>query len=203
VRRLLQIGAITHVVALHRVAGERLRPIAEIPSFFPDPIRVEAVPDPLPRAYAVGGVRVADGVPALAALVDPAFDPRREIVLPDGLAVHSPEGFRGQVRIASESASRAVLDSELSADGYVVLVDGYDPGWRAWVDGRRVPLLRANVAFRAVAVRAGRHTVEMAYRPAAALAGLAVSGLTCLALLVVFAPLVVKRDVRRNGAGAR
>jgi len=151
------------------------------------------VPDPLPRAYAVGGARVADGVPALAALVDPAFDPRREIVLPEGGAVEPPVGFRGDVRIASESASRLDLEAHLTANGYVVLVDGYDPGWRAWVDGRRVPLLRANVAFRAVAVPAGRHTVEMAYRPTAALAGLAVSGLTCLALLAAFAPLLVKR----------
>jgi hypothetical protein len=190
VLRLLQVGAVTHVVALHRVAGDRLRPIAELPSFFPDPIRVEAVPDPLPRAYAVGGVRVADGIPALAALVDPAFDPRREIVLPEGPAVTRPAGFRGVVRIARESASSLRLEAELTADGYVVLVDGYDPGWRAWLDGRRVPLLRANVAFRAVGVSAGRHVVEMAYRPAAALVGVVVSAITCLALLVVsLAPL--------------
>jgi len=186
VRRVLRIGAVTHVVALHRVAGDLLRPVAEVPSLFPDPVRVEAVPEPLSRAYAVGGVRVADGVHALMALVDPAFDPGREIVLPEGRPGAAPEGFRGQVRIVRESASRVLLDAELAADGHVVLVDGYDPGWRARVDGRPVPLLRANVAFRAVAVPAGRHAVEMVYRPAAALAGLAVSGITCVALLVAF-----------------
>jgi hypothetical protein len=193
VRRLLQVGAVTHVVALHRVAGDRLRTIAELPSFFPDPIRVEAVPGPLPRAYAVGGARVADGVAALAALVGPAFDPRREIVLPAGPAATSPPGFHGQVRIARESASWLLLDAELTANGYVVLVDGYDPGWRARVDGRRVPLLRANVAFRAVAVPAGRHTIEMAYRPTAALAGLAVSGITAVALALAFLSIRVRR----------
>jgi hypothetical protein len=195
VLRLLQVAAVTHVVALHRVAGDRLRPIAALPSFFPNPIRVEAVPDPLSRAYAVGGVRVADGVPALAALVDPAFDPRREIVLPEGRAVTPPAGFLGVVRIARESASSLRLEAELTADGYVVLVDGYDPGWRAWLDGRRVPLLRTNVAFRAVAVPAGRHAVEMAYRPPAALVGVAVSGLTCLCLLGAFATMLVNRGV--------
>ena len=186
VRRLLRIGAVTHVVALHRVAGDLLRPVAEVPSLFADPVRVQAVPEPLPRAYAVGGVRVADGVHGLMALVDPAFDPRREIVLPEGRPGAAPEGFRGQVHIVRESASRVLLDAELAADGYVVLVDGYDPGWRARVDGRPVPLLRANVAFRAVAVPAGRHAVEMAYRPAAALAGLAASGITFAALVVAF-----------------
>jgi hypothetical protein len=192
-RRVLQIGAVTHVVALHRVAGGRLRPVAEFPSLFPDPVIVEAVPEPLPRGYAVGGVRIADGIPGLAALVDPAFDPRREIVLSEGWPVAAPEGFRGQVRIVRESASRVLLDAELSADGYVVLVDGYDPGWRARVDGRPAPLLRANVAFRAVAVPAGRHAVEMVYRPAAALAGHAVSGITCVALLVALASPLGRR----------
>jgi hypothetical protein len=109
---VLQIGAVTHVVALHRVAGDRLRPLVEIPSFFPDPILVEAVPEPLPRAYAVGGVRVADGIHGLMALVDPKFDPRREIVLPEGRPVAAPEGFRGHVH-PLQSASRVLLDAEL------------------------------------------------------------------------------------------
>ena len=193
VRRVLQIGAVTHVIALHRVAGARLTPVARIPSFFPDPVLVEAVPEPLPRAYAVGGVRVADGIHGLMALIDPAFDPRREIVLPEGRPAVAPEGFRGQARVVRESADRVRLDAELSADGYVVLVDGHDPGWRARVDGRPAPLLRANVAFRAVAVPAGRHAVEMVYRPTAALAGLVVSGLTLAALVVAFAAPFVRR----------
>jgi uncharacterized membrane protein YfhO len=114
-------------------------------------------------------------------------------VLSEGRPVAAAEGFRGQVRIARESASRVLLDAELTADGYVVLVDGHDPGWRARVDGRPVPLLRANVAFRAVAVPAGRHAVEMVYRPTAALAGLALSGITSLALVVVFLSTPARR----------
>jgi hypothetical protein len=199
VRRVLQIGAVTHAIALHRVAGDRLRPVAELPSLFSDPVRVEAVPDPLPRAYAVGGVRVADGIHGLVALVDPAFDPRRRIVLPEGRPGAGPEGFRGQVHIVRESATRVLLEADLAADGYVVLVDGYDPGWRARVDGRPVPLLRANVAFRAVAVPAGRHAVEMVYRPTAALTGLALSGITCVALVVAFAAPLVRRRVAPAG----
>ncbi|HYN04853.1 MAG TPA: hypothetical protein VE359_20550, partial [Vicinamibacteria bacterium] len=161
VRRVLQVGAVTHVIALHRVAGGLLRPVAEVPSLFGDPVRVEAVPEPLPRAYAVGGVRVANGIPGLMVLIDPAFDPRREIVLPEGPELAAPEGFRGQARVVRETAAGVQLEAELSADGYVVLVDGHDPGWRVRVDGRPAPLLRANVAFRAVAVPAGRHLVDM------------------------------------------
>jgi hypothetical protein len=192
-RRVLQVGAVTHVVALHRVAGGLLTPVAAVPSLFPEPILVEAVPEPLPRAYAVGGTRIADGIPGLMALIDPAFDPRREIVLPEGREVAAPQAFRGQARVVRETADRVELEAELSADGYVVLVDGHDPGWRVRVDGRKAALLRANVAFRAVAVPAGRHAIEMVYRPTAAVAGLVVSGITLVALVGVFAAPLVRR----------
>jgi hypothetical protein len=197
VLRILQLGAVTHVVALHRVAGDRLRPVAAVPSFFPEPVLVEAVPGSLPRAYAVAGVRVAEGIDGLMTLVDPSFDPRREVLLTRGTAKAAPPDFRAEVRIVEERADRLRLEAELSADGHVVLVDGHDPGWKARVDGRPAPLLRANVAFRAVAVPAGRHAVEMVYRPAAALAGLVVSGITCLAL--VFAPPLVGAWASRKG----
>jgi hypothetical protein len=192
-RRVLQIGAVTHVVALHRLGGGQLRPVAELPSFFPEPILVEAVPETLPRAYAVGGTRIADGIPGLVALIDPAFDPRREIVLPEGRAVAAPLAFRGQARVVRETADRVELEAELNADGYVVLVDGHDPGWRVRVDGRKAPLLRANVAFRAVAVPAGRHAIEMVYRPTAAVAGLVLSGITLVALVGALAAPFVRR----------
>jgi uncharacterized membrane protein YfhO len=51
------------------------------------------------------------------------------------------------------------------ADGYLVLNDPYHPWWRASVDGRDAPILRANVLFRAVPVPAGRHRVEFAFEP--------------------------------------
>jgi hypothetical protein len=148
-----------------------------------EPVRVLQVPDPLPRAYAVSGVRIAGQAEALRTLLDAAFDPRREIVLPSGGAAAADPAFHGQAVITRLGTDRVALDASLSSPGYVVLVDAYDPGWRAWVDGRETPLLRANVAFRAVAVGAGRHSVEMRYRPRALLVGLALTALTGLILL--------------------
>jgi uncharacterized membrane protein YfhO len=75
----------------------------------------------------------------------------------------------------------------------VVLLDGFAPGWRARVDGEPVAVARANLAFRAVAVPAGTHTIELTYRPAALLVGL---GLSVLALAGAAAAWL------RRGAGA-
>jgi uncharacterized membrane protein YfhO len=63
--------------------------------------------------------------------------------------------------------SRVEIDAESPDGGWVVLNDVWHPWWRAEVDGQPVPVERANVLFRAVAVPAGRHRVVMAFRPLA------------------------------------
>jgi uncharacterized membrane protein YfhO len=67
----------------------------------------------------------------------------------------------------------------------VVLADTFTPDWTATVDGRSAPVWRANVAFRAVPVPAGRHEVVMRYRPPSALWGMALTaaGIAAAALL--------------------
>ena len=79
--RLLRIGAVSRVIAYHTAGFEQLEPLATLPSLRPEPVHVFAVPHPVPRAYVVPGARVATGRDALAALVDPDFDPRREVIL--------------------------------------------------------------------------------------------------------------------------
>ncbi|HET7343700.1 MAG TPA: YfhO family protein, partial [Methylomirabilota bacterium] len=73
------------------------------------------------------------------------------------------------------------------APAVLVLTDTWFPGWRARVDGRPATLWRADHAFRAVAVPAGRHEVELRYQPRSVLIGALVSALAAaltLALLV-------------------
>jgi uncharacterized membrane protein YfhO len=86
----------------------------------------------------------------------------------------------GGARIAELAADRVRLEVELGKPGYAVLVDSYDPGWRATVDGARAEVLRANVAFRAVAVPAGKHVVELRYRPRSISIGLGLMGAAVL-----------------------
>jgi hypothetical protein len=181
--RLLQIGAVTHVVALHEEGLGGLVPLRAYPGLFREPIRLFAVPEPLPRAYAVSGTRIADGPAALATLLEPDFAPRREVVLPAGEAIAAPASQSSAVRIAAHEPDFVRMEAELDQPGFVVLVETYDPGWRASVDGRAAPLLRANYAFRAVRVPAGRHVVELRYRPLSVVAGIAVSGVALLAVL--------------------
>ncbi len=178
--RLLQLGAVDYVLTLHAPADGGTPVVARVDGVFAEPIRVSRVADSRPRAYAVGAVRVATGDEATRDLLDPAFDPAREVVLEHDAPSRPP--MSGDVRVVAETADRVELEADLDGDGYVVLVEGFDTYWRATVDGKPVPVLRANGIFRAVAAGAGRHHVVMRYRPWPIPAGLGLSGLTWLAL---------------------
>jgi hypothetical protein len=183
---LLRVGSVRHVVALHVAPAPGLAEVATRPTLFPEPARAFRVPDPLPRAYLVSGARRGStAAELLAAAAD--LDIGREVLL-HGLdaRVAADPAFVGRVHALHIRGDRVRAEVEASGPGWLVLVDTYDAGWRVEIDGRAAPLLRANVAFRAVAVPAGAHTVEMVYRPTSVSVGLAVS-IAALGVLVVLA----------------
>jgi len=172
---------VSHVVALHEDGFEDLQPVARIPGLLVEPVRLFRVPGTFPRVYAVGGARVADGREGLRVLTAADFDPRREVLLSGGEPSAPPPSFAAQVRTLEWRPDRIRLEAALGQPGYLVLAEGYDPGWSARLDGRAVPVLRANLALRAVATPAGTHLIELVYRPLPLAVGL---GISAAALLV-------------------
>jgi hypothetical protein len=79
------------------------------------------------------------------------------------------------------------LTVDAPAPGVLYWADGYDPYWRAWVDGTEVPVYRADLAFKAIFVPAGGHVVRFAYRPTP----IVISGLLFVSLGFVGAVLAV------------
>ncbi len=195
--RLLRLGAIDYVVSQHEGRLEGLIPRAVLANPYSSPVRVFQVQDPLSRTYLVAGSVVADGLQALRILADPNFDMTRAIVLPEGSPMPSPAGFIGQSRLRLYRPDRVLLETLATGPGFAVLVDSFDEGWKAFVDGEPTPILRANVAFRAVPVTAGAHVVEMVYRPTSAILGASISAGT---LLLVGVLSVLQGFRRRMGS---
>ena len=104
-------------------------------------------------------------------------------------------------RIVARTDTEVTLDVQAKTAGYVVLLDTFYPGWHAEVDGRAQPIRAADLAFRAVAVAPGRHTVRFFYRPASVIAGGAMSVAALLAIIVCL--IGVRRRRRIRGAGRR
>jgi uncharacterized membrane protein YfhO len=80
--------------------------------------------------------------------------------------------------------------------GYLVIDDGWFPGWTATADGRATPVLRADYLLRAVRLPPGRHLVRLVYAPLTHLLGATITLATALALLV-FAIATGVRHLRR------
>src|SRR5262245_31796805 len=111
----------------------------------------------VPRLRLVAHARSLDpGEDLATALSDPAYDPAGAVLLPgpsdgaDGDA--NVDGApAGEATITEETPERIKIDVRARRPGFVVLADAYAPGWRATLDARPVPILRADGLFRAVA----------------------------------------------------
>jgi uncharacterized membrane protein YfhO len=85
------------------------------------------------------------------------------------------------------------LKADLTRPGYVVLLDRYDSNWRAELDGREAPVLRANQLFRGVYAPAGMRTLRFCYHQSRLPPGAVIPALVCilLASLHFLAPLKI------------
>jgi SAM-dependent methyltransferase len=130
-----------------------------------------------PRAFLVGRYQVVPESLALERLLAPDFDPSTTVLLEQPLAPEfAPRAdASGGVRWISPGVNRQVLEVEASAPAILVVSDNFYPAWRARIDGRTADLRRANHAFRALPVPAGRHRVEFVYRSGLFAGSLAVS----------------------------
>ena len=137
--------------------------------------------DLTPRVFFVQAARtVSDVTSALDAMSAPDFDPTHEVVLlgdaPSTIGPNPPldPPKNVAVEIAAYEPLQVVLDVRAPEAGYVVLTDAWFPGWAAEIaavdaDGAAldVPVLQADVLFRAVPVAAGRWRITLRYRPRA------------------------------------
>jgi hypothetical protein len=119
----------------------------------------------LPRAYLVHEAVVAESdTVALEILKDTEFAPSRTIILHEGrgLAVEKP-AEKEEVQIAVYEPNKIVVRVKAAAPGYLFFGENYLPYWKASIGGTEVPLLRCNIAMRAVYVEPGDHMIEMKY----------------------------------------
>jgi hypothetical protein len=102
----------------------------------------------------------------------------------------------GRVLSVERGLETLRVEAESPGDATLVVCDAWWPGWEATVDRLPAMIFRADALMRAVRWPAGRHVLEMRYRPPEVRAGLAVSA---LGIALLAAALVV---LRRRGQAA-
>lgn len=158
---------------------------------------------PLPRAFVVHqALRASSPDEALAHFQERRIDPGQAVVIESEAGLPLPAspaaGVASTATIVAEQPQAIEIEVELAADGYLVLLDSFYPGWSATVDGRPAGIYPANYIGRAVFVPAGRHLVRFEYRPGSFQLGL---GLAALALaLIAVAALVPYRFITHSSS---
>lgn len=167
-------------------------------------VNLHRLTNPRPFAHLVYDYVIADSDELAAALLrDPAFQPRRTVILHQDPNISR----RGS---APETAQAVV--TEFKPESFTVMVStpadvvlslahpGY-PGWQATVDGQPADILRAYGALSAVVVPAGDHTVRFTYDPLTYRAGALISLVTWSALGILVAVSFGKSLLNRKRHG--
>lgn len=90
------------------------------------------------------------------------------------------------IKIASRTANTVTLDVGPLVDYRILAnIDAYYSGWRAYVDDREVPILKANDAFKAIELGPGKHHVTFEFRPWRVYVGLCAAGAATLCCAIV------------------
>lgn len=80
--------------------------------------------------------------------------------------------------------TRYEIETNGATDSRIVITESSWPGWRAYIDGRRVKMQLANHAFLSVGIPAGKHNVRVVYLPTSFVQGRAISFATLLLLAI-------------------
>lgn len=122
------------------------------------------------RANPVEEMKSATDFADLAWIEAQEYEPHEAANGPGRVTMHGPD-----------------LDVMMERAGWVVISNTAWPGWRAYIDGKRVRTHFANHAFLGVHVPEGKHRVRLVYLPESFTRGRMISAIALLALIATMA----------------
>lgn len=137
-----------------------------------------------PRAFVASSYKLADDDQEIIDnFFNPAFDRRNSVVVEKEPLFHPQEGS-GEASIISDTPNEVRIKTNTSVPKLLVLTDAYNKNWQVEIDGTRTQLMRADYAFRAVAVEKGEHTVRFFFWPPYLTAVLVISVISIVTLVI-------------------
>ncbi len=162
---------------------------------------------PAGRAYRNGGEweelvvrrRVEDGAGRLGVTLHVGREASAPAIFDDVRLHVAPAVDNGtfRFRVVSYVPSRLELEVEADRDGILLFRDNFHPHWSATLDGGHAMLALANLAFKAIALKAGTHRVVFKYTPVVFLVALA-SYLVASGIVVLAGVLALVRGALRR-----
>jgi hypothetical protein len=150
-------------------------------------------PRPLPRVWMPSEV-IQLTPPTIKTAIQSSRLPDGREYRPEAMAlIEEPPPFKiaspdpnARATLTHAENTTVEIHTESRQPGFVVLGDAYYPGWKVLVNGNPAPLFVANYIQRGVFLPAGRNVVRMDFRPVVFYAGVGISTLVSLLLVMIF-----------------
>ncbi|MCL1943679.1 MAG: YfhO family protein [Candidatus Azobacteroides sp.] len=131
---------------------------------------------PLKNPYACGNAWFVDEIKQvnnadeeMAALDN--FNPLKTVIVDKRFAADlpkmpiTPKDSLSSIVLTAYAPNKLTFKTQTSKNELAVFSDIYYPGWKAVIDGKEVPIVRADYVLRALPVPSGNHTVEFTFDP--------------------------------------
>jgi hypothetical protein len=176
------------------------------PSVYDDgSIRIFENPRALPRAHLVpcAGVEIQEFQRrAISRVNSPAFDHPSMVILDEKIPCpedKSAGAIQQPTEVVAATFNTYTVRADVAVPSLLVYADTYYEGWRAYVDDREVPIVRANHAFKAVRVDPGQHLVRFVFDPWSFRMGAMLTGMGLVAVAGLFGWAVWRRRSPATG----
>jgi len=156
--------------------------------------------DSFPRVFLADNYVVATGdQEILNKLFEKNMNLRKKIILEESPSLPKDSKIlKGNAGIVKYSSNKIEVQSESNKSALLFLPDNYYPGWKAFVDGRKTKIYRANYTFRSIVVPKGSHMVVFKYEPLSFKIGLLMTliGIFLFILSVGFIKLKNRKNIK-------
>jgi len=135
----------------------------------------------------------------LSTLFDKNFEYNKKLVLEEtpGNFIPTVNQAPTPAKILSYNPNEIRIQTDTAKDGLLFLADNYYPGWTATVDNKPAEIYRADYTFRAVFVKAGKHTITFSYLPESFVYGAFISIISLMVAVAILLKKNKKIDQKR------
>jgi len=147
---------------------------------------------------------IKEGKEIFRELLSPDFNPRSTVILEEesfpNISEYSKSTNQDLVVIDKYSPNEIQINSRSDRDGFLILLDSYYSGWKAYVDEKETKIYQADYLFRAIRIEKGSHKIEYIFRPVLLKIGLVLSLLSLNFISIIIILSLIKNKVGRNNS---
>ena len=196
--KLLDVAGINHIISSLPLLEEKLVLVEHGDSYY-----VYRNGKAAPKFYFARGIKtIRDKGEILNKLESNHFAPGIDVIVEEQLDIWPKENESGNANVMEYFPGRIKLLVENAEPNLLVINESYHPGWKAFSGGQELKIIRANYLFMGLALRAGKHDVELRFRPPAFGLGILISSLTLGLILFIAIANIQRRKKHKRGERA-